>query len=153
MGTAHFSNTITKTFQDLSCAELYHIMELRSRVFVVEQQCVYQDMDDIDKNSTHAWIQHQDLIVTYLRISPPTDQQSAVSLGRIVTHPDYRGQGLATTLINSCIQSIKKQFNSAIYMSVQSHLTSYYEQFGFTITSDSHLIDQIPHTDMLKTHH
>ena len=141
-----------KPFQALTGDELYHILQLRSHVFVIEQQCLYQDMDDLDLASMHAWIQHQEQIQTYLRIIPPSDCQPAVTLSRVVTHPDHRGQGHASTLLSHCIQNITDQGHQSIVLSAQSYLTHYYERFGFIITSQSYLEDGIPHTDMLRTH-
>jgi ElaA protein len=140
----------TKTFYKLTNLELYKILQLRSQVFVVEQDCIYQDLDDKDQKATHIFLKDADEIVTYLRVFKPGDYFENAAIGRIVTHPKYRGNkyGVEAILkaINHIINGWHEQF---IEISAQKHLKNYYNRLGFEQISDVYLEDGIPHIRML----
>ena len=140
---------IIKSFEELNKTELYQIAQLRIAVFVVEQDCPYPDLDDMDQESLHVWIRDGNEIVSYLRITPPGLRFVEPSLGRIVTKQNYRSKGFAENLIKQAINYIYAEKPEAIRISAQSYLEKYYEKFGFFKASDEYLEDNIPHIEML----
>ena len=140
---------IIKSFEELNKTELYQIAQLRIAVFIVEQDCPYPDLDDMDQESLHVWIRDGNEIVSYLRITPPGLRFVEPSLGRIVTKQNYRSKGFAENLIKQAINYIYAEKPEAIRISAQSYLEKYYEKFGFFKASDEYLEDNIPHIEML----
>ena len=141
---------IIKKFDELSLNELYKIMQLRSQVFVVEQNCIYQDLDDIDKISYHLFIKgNNDMIKAYLRIFEK-DKDTA-QIGRVVTEEKERKKGYATKLMEKGIQLIKNEMKkNKVYLEGQVYCKDLYLKLGFEIISDEFLEDSIPHYKMIK---
>ena len=141
---------LIKKFGELTLNELYNIMKLRSKVFVVEQNCVYQDLDDIDKISYHFFIKgNDDNIKAYLRIFEK-DEETA-QIGRVVTDEKERRKGLASNLIKKGIEFCKKEMKkNKVYLEGQVYCKDLYLHLGFNIISDEFLEDGIPHYKMLK---
>ena len=141
---------IIKKFDELSLNELYNIMQLRSQVFVVEQNCIYQDLDDIDKISYHLFIKgNNDMIKAYLRIFEK-DKDTA-QIGRVVTDEKERKKGYATKLMEKGIQLIKNEMKkNKVYLEGQVYCKDLYLKLGFEIISDEFLEDGIPHYKMIK---
>ena len=141
---------IIKSFEELNKTEFYQIVQLRIAVFIIEQDCPYPDLDDLDQESQHLWIEDQNEIVSYLRITPAGSRFLEPSLGRIVTKQNYRCKGFAEILIEHSINHICADNPKAIRISAQSYLKKYYEKFGFFKASEEYLEDNIPHIEMLK---
>ena len=141
---------IIKSFEELNKAELYQIIQLRIAVFIVEQDCPYPDLDDMDQEAQHLWIEDAGEIVCYLRINPAGTRFVEPSLGRIVTKKSHRSHGLAEVLIKKAIDLVCKSESKAIRISAQCYLEKYYEKFGFIKNSEEYLEDGIPHIEMLK---
>ena len=141
---------LIKKFEELTLNELYNIMKLRSIVFVVEQNCVYQDLDDIDKISYHFFIKgNGDNIKACLRIFVK-DEETA-QIGRVVTDEKERRKGLASNLIKKGIEFCKKEMKkNKVYLEGQVYCKDLYLHLGFNIISDEFLEDGIPHYKMLK---
>ena len=141
---------IIKKFDELSLNELYKIMQLRSQVFVIEQNCIYQDLDDIDKISYHLFIKgNNDMIKAYLRIFEK-DKDTA-QIGRVVTEEKERKKGYATKLMEKGIQLIKNEMKkNKVYLEGQVYCKDLYLKLGFEIISDEFLEDGIPHYKMIK---
>ena len=141
---------LIKKFEELTLNELYNIMKLRSKVFVVEQNCIYQDLDDIDKISYHFFIKgNDDNIKAYLRIFVK-DEETA-QIGRVVTDEKERRKGLASNLIKKGIEFCKKEMKkNKVYLEGQVYCKDLYLHLGFNIISDEFLEDGIPHYKMLK---
>jgi ElaA protein len=141
---------IIKKFDELTLNELYKIMQLRSQVFVVEQNCIYQDLDDIDKISYHLFIKgNNDMIKAYLRIFEK-DKDTA-QIGRVVTEEKERKKGYATKLMEKGIQLIKNEMKkNKVYLEGQVYCKDLYLKLGFEIISDEFLEDGIPHYKMIK---
>lgn len=142
-------------FEELTTDELYAILKLRQQVFVVEQQCIYQDCDGRDKNAHHLLGWHntggQPKLVAYLRIIYPGRRGGPPSIGRVLTHPDFRRTGLGKEIMTKCLKSIDELYpKSAVGISAQHYLISFYESFGFHVSSDGYLEDGIPHVEMLR---
>ena len=139
-----------KHFNELDNNELYEILTLRSKVFVVEQKCIYLDTDDKDQKSWHlyGYIDHK--LIAYSRILPPGISYEEASIGRVVTDPEYRNNGYGIDLMKLAIEKTKSQFNvSQIKISAQCYLLKFYTELGFTTSSDEYLEDDIPHVEMI----
>ena len=141
---------IIKTFEQLNKAELYEIIQLRIAVFIIEQDCPYQDLDGVDDQCLHMWVEEDGEIASYLRINPAGCRFTEPSLGRIVTKMAHRNKGLAEIVINKAIEVLCTEQPTAIRISAQSHLENYYEKFGFIKASEEYLEDNIPHIEMLR---
>ena len=140
-----------KSFQDLTKSELHELMILRQQVFVVEQDCPYQDADEKDNDSHHLLGYIKGILVAYLRLVKPGISFEEMSFGRIVTAQSYRGIGLGEALMKEGIkQSIILYGTSKNRISAQSHLLPFYQKFGFESTGKEYLEDDIPHTEMIK---
>lgn len=141
---------IIKSFEELNKAELYQIIQLRIAVFIVEQDCPYPDLDDMDQDAQHLWIEDAGEIVCYLRVNPAGSRFLEPSLGRIVTKKSHRNRGYAEKLIKKAIDLVSEKESRAIRISAQCYLEKYYEKFGFIKASEEYLEDNIPHIEMLK---
>ena len=141
---------IIKSFEELNKAELYQIIQLRIAVFIVEQDCPYPDLDDMDQDAQHLWIEDAGKIVCYLRVNPAGSRFLEPSLGRIVTKKSHRNHDYAEKLIKKAIDLVCEKESRAIRISAQCYLEKYYEKFGFIKASEEYLEDDIPHIEMLK---
>ena len=141
---------IIKSFEELNKAELYQIIQLRIAVFIIEQDCPYPDLDDMDQDAQHLWIEDAGEIVCYLRVNPAGSRFLEPSLGRIVTKKSHRNRGYAEILIKKAIDLVCEKESRAIRISAQCYLEKYYEKFGFIKASEEYLEDNIPHIEMLK---
>jgi len=132
-------------FADLSPSVLYQVLRLRSDVFVVEQECAYPDIDgrDLESDARHLWIEKEGEVVAYLRVlnGPP---EGASRIGRVVTSPSARSQGLAAVLVHTALA----ETTGPVVLDAQTYLVEWYEQLGFTVVGDEYLEDGIPHTPM-----
>lgn len=135
-----------KRFNDLSLEELYQILDLRSRVFVIEQTCIYQDIDNKDQPSIHYMIKKENQVVSYLRLLPPGVRFTEHTLSRVVTDPLYRTSGYAGILIKEALSDIK---GYPVRISGQAYLKTYYESLGFKVVHGPYLEDDIPHFEMI----
>ena len=143
-------NWICKKFDELSASELYSIMQLRNEVFVVEQNCVYQDADDKDQPSLHLCGWDGAKLVAYTRILPAGIAFTEVSIGRVVTSPAYRGTGAGRLLMQESIKLAFSLFNcNKIKIGAQVYLTQFYQSLGFTVCGPEYLEDGIPHIEMI----
>lgn len=140
-----------KPFNELTPLELYMIMQLRSEVFVVEQNCVYQDLDGKDFKALHLIGAVDEIIVAYSRLFKPNDYFENASIGRVVVHPNYRKNAFGQLLMKEAIKGINEQYNEKnITISAQLYLQSFYENLGFVKTSEPYLEDDIPHIEMKR---
>jgi ElaA protein len=140
-------------FEELKNQELYEILQLRSEVFVVEQHCPYQDCDDKDTSAWHLMGRNPDSgkLLVYTRLLPVgIAYPHYASIGRVVSSPSVRGQGLGKMLVQKSIAMTHFLFNHPpIKIGAQSYLTRFYEDFGFKSTGEEYLEDGIPHTKMV----
>lgn len=143
-------NFIIKTFSELTTDELYAVLQLRSEVFVVEQDCVYQDLDYKDQKSLHVLGFKDDKIIAYTRIFKPGDYFKEASIGRVVVKDSERKYGYGHELIEASIKAVEDHYNTKeITISAQVYLTKFYNSHGFKKVSDEYLEDGIPHIEML----
>ena len=139
----------TKTFDELSTQELYQILKLRSEVFVVEQNCVYQDIDNKDKKALHLFGLLEGEIIAYSRLFKPGDYFEFSSIGRVVVAEKHRDKNFGHELIDQSVFEINNRFKvQNITISAQLYLKKFYESHGFVATSDTYLEDDIPHIEM-----
>jgi len=141
------------TFDQLSLLELYAIMALRQTVFVVEQNCPYLDADGLDLSAWHVLGKNQEKeIVAYTRILPKgTTYPDYVSIGRVITAPKTRGQGIGRPLMRQTLHYCKDIFGpSPIKISAQSHLQKFYSSLDFKAIGAEYLEDDIPHRAMIR---
>ena len=141
-----------KTFDDLSAFELHQILKARIDVFVVEQNCPYPEVDGDDPQAIHLWAEDRDEVVAYCRIFEPGIKYAEASIGRVLTHQNYRKMNLGKTLMNFAINIINTRFTgSSIRISAQYYLLPFYTNLGFIATGKSYLEDSIPHSEMLRS--
>ena len=138
---------IVKHFSELSMNELYDIYKLRVAVFVVEQNCPYQEVDDADKVSYHIWLKDEDGIQAYARVLPQGATFPDVSIGRVIAVK--RRCGIGSQIVSAAIDVAKEKFNaSKITIEAQVYARTLYERAGFHQTSEEFLEDGIPHIQM-----
>ena len=140
------------SFNELSVAELYAILQLRNEVFVVEQNCVYQDADNKDPDSFHLSGWRDGVLVAYCRLLPPGLSFDEASIGRVVTSPFHRKSGFGRELVLLGIEKTLRQFScTTIVIGAQLYLKLFYESLGFVQISEQYLEDNIPHIEMRYT--
>ncbi|MFI3210179.1 MAG: GNAT family N-acetyltransferase [Peptostreptococcaceae bacterium] len=139
-----------KKFDELNTKELYEILSLRNEVFVVEQNCPYQDIDSIDFNSYHIFLEKDDQIVSYLRIMDKEVNGFFVSIGRVLVKENFRKNNIANEMIKFAMNFIFDEMNeSSIKLSAQTYLLDFYKNHGFIEISSVYKEDGIDHIDMV----
>jgi ElaA protein len=139
-----------KYFNELSAEELYAILRLRSEVFVVEQDCVYLDIDDKDQHSYHFMGWDGTQLAAYTRILPPGLAFAEASIGRVATSARHRGKGIGRELMLRSIEHCTRLFQTPIHIGAQRYLEQFYESLGFKAIGEPYLEDDIPHIGMLR---
>lgn len=140
-----------KSFEDLSVHELYNILRLRSEIFVVEQNCVYLDLDGKDKKGLHLLGEFEGKIVAYSRLFKPGISFDNASIGRVVVDAHYRDRKWGHELMREAIAGIQLHFGeNKITIGAQLYLKKFYESHGFIQTSEMYLEDDIPHIEMKR---
>ena len=140
---------IVKEFNSLSVKQLFEIYKLRSEIFIVEQTCAYQDVDDLDLISFHFMIFNNDELAAYARILPPGIAHVEPAIGRVVVKKSFRGKDLGKLLMQQCIDKTLDLYkNQDIVISAQSYLIKFYTDLGFKKEGHGYLEDNIPHTQM-----
>lgn len=140
-----------KSFRELSGRELYDALQLRSAVFVVEQECIYQDMDGKDINALHVLGSEGGTLLAYTRILAPGVYFKEASIGRVAVRMSARGKGLGKEIMKASILATEQHFpNEGITLSAQSYLRKFYRELNFTETGAEYLEDGIPHIRMVR---
>jgi len=145
-------NFICKPFDEFNSKELYRILKLRTEVFEVEQNCIYQDMDEKDYSSFHLLKMVNNEVIAYARLLPiGVSYAKDCSIGRVCTHSQYRNTGLGEELMLASIQYCSQLFSNSklIRISAQSYLEVFYTRLGFQATGKNYLEDNIPHMEMI----
>ncbi|AMC11295.1 GNAT family acetyltransferase [Lutibacter profundi] len=141
-----------KSFSELTTKELYKILQLRSEVFVVEQNCVYQDIDAKDQKALHVIGLKKDKIIAYTRVFKPGDYFTEASIGRVLVKQNERKYNYGHQIVEASINTINTNFNeTTIKISAQTYLKKFYESHGFQKVGEEYLEDNIPHIAMIKT--
>lgn len=154
-----------KRFDELSVKEMYEILKVRTEVFVVEQNCIYQDLDSKDENAYHLFVEDQGEVVGYLRILPKGVVYQETAIGRVLIKQTHRKKGLSREMVKKAIEYIindnimndnlindnliNEVGGDAIRISAQLYLLKFYESLGFETVSDIYLEDGIEHIEML----
>lgn len=136
-----------KFFSDLTPIEVYDMLAARSEVFVVEQNCVYGDVDGRDINAWHLFAYSANgILAGYLRVLPPSEKEPDICIGRVLTTSGFRGIGLGRLMLERTLTHIAEQWpRMTISLHAQARLQCFYGAFGFTPSSDIHDEDGIPH--------
>lgn len=141
-----------KTFKDLNTEELYKILQLRSEVFVVEQDCVYQDVDSKDQKALHVIGFKKDEVVAYTRIFKSGDYFKDASIGRVVVKESERKYGYGKVIMEASIKAVEENLKETkIHISAQEYLIKFYSSLGFKQVGEGYLEDGIPHVGMIRT--
>ena len=141
-----------KAFKDLSVDEYFEIIYLRTEIFVVEQDCPYQEVDEKDRQSYHLFGRAENgELIAVTRVLPKGISYDEISVGRVALKKEYRGKGIADTLMLETLNFIKQEFGKqAIRISAQEYLLKCYNKHGFKQVGEMYLEDDIPHIEMLK---
>ncbi|KRK69981.1 GNAT family N-acetyltransferase [Lacticaseibacillus nasuensis] len=146
--TMPITTTITPT-TELTAPQLLEIMTARVAVFVVEQDCAYQEADAADRTALHVCLRRDGRLVAYARLLPHADGHH-MSLGRVLVVKSARGAGLGRQLVNTCLAALAERFpGQPVKIQAQAYLQDFYASFGFTPVSAVYLEDGIPHLDMV----
>lgn len=139
---------VIKRFDRLTPREVYEILKVRTAVFVVEQECPYQEVDGTDYDSLHVWLEKDDNIVAYLRVFEKDKEKNMVQIGRVLSA--RRGEGLGAKILEHGIEAAKLELNAeSIFIEAQTYALAFYEKFGFKACGEEFLEDGIPHTPMM----
>ena len=143
----------TKAFKDLTVDEYFEILHLRTAIFVVEQDCPYQEVDEKDRQSFHLFGKAENgEVIAVTRILPQGISYDEISVGRVALKKEYRGKGIADELMEETFKFIENHFGKqAIRISAQEYLLNYYSKHGFKQVGEMYLEDNIPHIEMLTT--
>ncbi len=137
------------TFHSLTPSQLYHLLQLRSEVFVVEQACIYQDLDGLDQDAMHLMGFQEKQLVSYARLIPPCVKYDEPAIGRITCHPSFRRNGYGRATVSKAVDICQDIWPAAgIRISAQQRLENFYREFGFRSVSAPYLEDGLPHVEM-----
>lgn len=146
-----------KVFSQLDAEEIFEILKLRQEVFIVEQSCVYNDIDELDKRSLHlcgyraGQVAVAPELCLYARLIAPGIKSKEAAIGRVLVKSGFRGAGLGVVLMRQGLTVCAEKFPvSAVRISAQAHLEMFYQSLGFTVISEPYDEDGISHIDMLK---
>ena len=140
--------TLIKKWDDLSIEEVQSIFGLRSEVFIVEQECPFQDVDGRDPEADHLLLYENNILCGYTRIFPKNTYFKEASFGRTVVKKKYRGKGYGHILVKESLKHLKNKKEKTIKISAQSYLKKFYASHGFVLKGEEYMEDGIPHTAM-----
>lgn len=143
------AEVIIKSWDELTKDELYAMLQLRERVFIVEQNCPYLDADGKDFSCFHVMIMDQGKCCACARILPHGVSYNEWSIGRVVSHKDVRGLGYGKALMHATMEWLRNRNVGTVKISAQSYLIAFYKSFNFETVGDEYLEDNIPHTQMI----
>lgn len=142
--------SVIKTFNELSTEDIYSMLQLRSEIFVVEQNCAYQDIDDKDQNALHLLLKKNNYLIGYSRMFKSGDYFKHACIGRVLVKKNERKNKYGSLLMQLSIKAIKDTFNEKkIKISAQIYLIGFYKKMGFLPEGEEYLEDGIPHVAML----
>lgn len=142
--------TFYNNLSDCNPSHLYEILRLRQDIFIIEQDCIYNDIDGLDTVSSHLLLfDDKEVLMGYLRIVPAGRKFNDISLGRIAIRKPFRGRGFGKELIKKGLQTAFKSETKAVRIEAQAHLETYYEDLGFYTRSELYDVDGIPHVQMV----
>lgn len=136
-------------FSSLTAFEVYKLLKLRQDVFIIEQDCIYEDIDNIDFESEHVMLFDDEKLIAYSRLVPPGIKFDEYSIGRIIVDATYRGKTLGRDLVKKSIEILEEKGVKTIRIEAQEYLLNFYTSLGFEKVSDSYPVDGIPHVQMV----
>lgn len=140
-----------KRFPDLSTKHLYQLLTLRNEVFIVEQSCAFQDIDQLDLGAFHLYLEEKEKIIGYIRILPLEKDFSSILFSRFCIAKEYRKKNLGTDLLSFALRQADQHWKSKeIKLSAQTYLRPFYKKLGFFEISEEYLEDSLPHIDMQR---
>lgn len=134
--------------EEISARDLYLILKLRQDIFIVEQNCIYEDIDNIDPDSEHVYLKKDKQIIAYSRIVPAGIKFQYPSIGRIVVHKSFRGKGFGKEIVRRSLGLLSEREVATVLIEAQSHLQKFYESLGFRKVSSPYPIDGLSHIKM-----
>ncbi|MDX1640616.1 MAG: GNAT family N-acetyltransferase [Balneolaceae bacterium] len=137
------------SMDDLSVLDLYKMLKLRQDIFIIEQDCIYDDIDNIDPFCEHLLLKDGNKVIACSRIVPAGKKFDDPSIGRIAVDKNYRGRSLGKKLVQKSLDILSKTNTDAVIIEAQSYLLAFYESLGFQKTSDAYPVDGIPHNKMI----
>ena len=139
-----------RRMDEMSVAYLYEMLALRESIFVVEQRCVYLELDGLDESALHLVANHKDGMVACLRLLNCSADEGPVRLGRVAVSKRFRGQGLARLMMKKAIEKVRQDYpDRELQLSAQTYLQSFYQSLGFTLCGEEFIEDGIPHLPMV----
>ncbi len=140
-----------KTFPELTNDDLYKIMQARNQVFIVEQEILYNDYDEIDLDALHIWLEDEQGLIAYCRIFKTIENPQKISVGRVLTIRRIRRTGMGKKLMHYALKQAQQFFKvDTIYLAAQAYIRKFYEDLGFVAISNEFLEVNIPHIEMKK---
>ncbi|TVR19252.1 MAG: GNAT family N-acetyltransferase [Balneolaceae bacterium] len=137
-----------KEFNSLTASEVYKILKLRQDIFIIEQDCIYDDIDNLDQHSEHLMLSDGETLIAYLRIVPPGKKFENYSIGRVIVKKRYRGKNLGRQIMKKSLSILKDRNAEIVKIEAQEYLLDFYRSLGFNAISDSYAVDGIPHIEM-----
>lgn len=138
-----------KKLEQMAPVLLYDMLAMREAIFVVEQTCIYQELDGLDKVAEHLLVLDGGEVVACLRLLPPTQGEARVRIGRVAVTPAWREKGMATLMMQKAIEQARRHYpSSGICLNAQTYLQNFYRSLGFHVCGDEYLEDGIPHIPM-----
>jgi ElaA protein len=134
---------------DVSAIDLYQILKLRQDIFIIEQNCTYDDIDNIDTCSEHIYLKNNNQVIAYSRIVPAGTKFHHPSIGRIIVHKSFRGKGFGREVVQRALKVLSERETEAVFIEAQNHLKEFYESIGFKQLSEPYPIDGIQHIKMI----
>jgi len=135
--------------EEMEAVLLYDMLALREAIFVVEQTCVYQELDGLDKIAQHLLATHKEVVVACLRVLPPGGQEARVRIGRVAVLSGWRKRGIARLMMHRAIEKARLDHRSCgVYLNAQSYLQDFYQSLGFRVCGEAFLEDGILHVPM-----
>ncbi|MDX1592166.1 MAG: GNAT family N-acetyltransferase [Balneolaceae bacterium] len=138
-------------FEDIPVRTLYDILKLRQDIFIIEQDCIYEDIDRLDLHSSHLVLFDEESLAGYSRLVPPGVKYDDISIGRIAISQDYRNRGLGKELVQRSIRIAESAGFKRIRIEAQTYLNEFYRELGFRSDGDEYILDGIPHREMIWT--
>lgn len=141
----------TKSFEELTNSELYAIMQVRFNVFIIEQNCMAEDLDDYDQKALHLYGMENGKVVAYTRIFGPGKKYEQAAFGRVLTAKEARGKGVGKELMKRTLDVIAAHYGKVpVKISAQSYLLKFYSELGFEQVSEEYDDYGLPHIDMIR---
>lgn len=140
-----------KSFDDIPAGVVYGMLKLRQDIFIIEQNCIYEDIDNLDQKSAHLILFDDEIIAGCARLVPPGVKYREISIGRIAIAPSYRNRRLGKELVERSIKIATDEGHTSIRIEAQVYLQDFYDSLGFVPAGEPYDLDGIPHLEMIRT--